>query len=170
MGGLVECPNLTTRVLPPPTRPPKHPHRALRAKQQPLALRPGSTKKLLRRVKLPREFAVHRTGLPTPTSASSALPRPDHESLSPSPSLSPLLPGLASPMSRSASSRTTWEERVGQQPAARPTVDSPADWLMVFDTEFSPHMAVKVRTTRQIPVSGACLSRLSHQVVFVRVG
>lgn len=82
---------------------------------------------------------MHRTALPTPTSH-------DLESHS------PLLPGLNSPLS--AGSRT-WEERVGQQPALRPVVDSAADWLMVFDTEFSPNMAIKVRTTRQIPVSGA---------------
>lgn len=51
-------------------------------------------------------------------------------------------------------SQKTWHERVEQQPAPRPAVDSPADWLMVFDTEFSPNLAIKIRTTRQIPVSG----------------
>lgn len=119
--------------------------RADRAKQRPLALRPGSIKKLLRRVKLPREFAVHRTALPPPAS----IPSPQQQQQQ-----SPLLPGLHSP-AMSASSRLTWEDaRVGPQPAPRPTVDSPADWLMVFDTEFSPNMAIKVRTTRQLPVSG----------------
>lgn len=125
------------------------PNRANRAKQAPHALRPGSIKKLLRRVKLPREFAVHRTALPSPSSSSSS-----HDSHHVEAHLSsPLLPGLHSP--RSAGSSRAWEERLGQQPAARPMVDSAADWLMVFDTEFSPNMAIKVRTTRQIPVSGA---------------
>lgn len=34
-------------------------------------------------------------------------------------------------------------------------VDSSADWLVVFDTEFSQQgLGLKVRTTSQIPVSG----------------
>lgn len=133
---------------PPTTQPnPTPPNRANRAKHAPLMLRPGSIKKLLRRVKLPREFAVHRTALP-----SSPPSHDDHGDKQAS--SSPLVPELPSP--RSAGSSRAWEERLGQQPPApRPVVDSAADWLMVFDTEFSPNMAIKVRTTRQIPVSGA---------------
>ena len=96
-------------------------------------------------MKLPREFAVHRTALPSLWSPS--FTSHDHEAQP-----SPLLPGLQSPLSIGS---RAWEERLGQQPAPRPVVDSAADWLMVFDTEFSPNMAIKVRTTRQIPVSGA---------------
>lgn len=119
------------------------------AKQKPLTLRPGSIKKLLRRIKLPREFAVHRTALPVPSvsSSSPAALRPDvHSAQSPILRLSfPVSPG-----SHDAQNGST-----EKQPAPHPVVDSPADWLCVFDTEFSPNMAIKIRTTRQIPVSGA---------------
>lgn len=33
-------------------------------------------------------------------------------------------------------------------------LDSCADWLVIFDTEFSQNLGLKVRSTSQIPVSG----------------
>ena len=73
---------------------------------------------MLRKVKLPREFAVHRTVLSSSVHGQS----PEAEDNTPKPT-TPL--GL----------------------------DSAADWLVVFDTELSSSMAIKVRTTSQIPVS-----------------
>jgi len=130
--------------------------RTARASHRPLTLRPGSIKKLLRRVKLPREFAVHRAPLPAAfggvSSSSFLLPSPS-SSLS-----SPPQHNLLSPLS----SPSSLDQQQQALPPARPEVGSPADWLMVFDTEFSPHMAIKVRTTKQIPVS-AYAKALSHK-------
>jgi len=129
--------------------------RLARAQQQPLTLKPGSIKRLLRRVKLPGEFAVHRAPLfSTPSGRSGGASSPLQ-----SPPLTSPPHGLLSPLS-SPLVNEQWQQQ--QAPAARPEVESPADWLMVFDTEFSPNMAIKVRTTKQIPVSTYAKS-LAHK-------
>jgi hypothetical protein len=47
-------------------------------------------------------------------------------------------------------------------------VDAAADWVVVFDTEFSPNVgSVKVRSTSQIPLSGVCVGACGGVVMCV---
>jgi hypothetical protein len=43
-------------------------------------------------------------------------------------------------------------------------VDSAADWLVVFDTEFTTNVGLKVRTTSQLPVSGKEEQKVKIQI------
>ena len=49
------------------------------------------------------------------------------------------------------------------------TVERSADWLVIFDTEFSQSLNLKVRSTTQIPVSGMYVCRSQRSVCGVGV-